>query len=177
MYFPLFVYGTLKKGYQNYPRHCATAIKIEKAYCWGRLFDLDAGYPAMEIPAESIQARGTTAYSLDGNNKGKLLNFDQPRGDWDMVAGELMLFQFPEKEIPQIDLLEDFDPNKPNNLYERVLITVKTEEGLSNAWTYIMRAGKHEGRRISLNEQGVVEWEKTHSGYIPPTHNASGHLK
>lgn len=156
--FPLFVYGTLKKGFRYFETYCAQSMSIEPAWCWGRLYDLDAGYPALEIPEWFVQARGTASYQLDAQHKGKLLNFDPPRGDWDMVQGELMYFKHPQEDIPPIDRLEEFDPLAKYNLYERVLITIKTQDGLVNAWTYIMNDGKHGGHRLSLNQEGVVEW-------------------
>lgn len=173
MLFPLFVYGTLKKGFSNYARHCASAVSIEPAWCWGRLYSLDAGYPAMELPELSIQAVGTIEYKLDARNQGKVLNFEQPRGDWDMIQGELMYFKKPDQEIPPIDLLEEFEPGNSQNLYERVLITVKTEKGLVNAWTYMMKDGKHVGSRLSLNQEGVVEWKNHNSGHIGESQTAS----
>lgn len=171
--FPLFVYGTLKKGFSNYERHCTTAVSVEKAWCWGRLYDLDAGYPAMEIPEACIQAVGTSAYLLDAQQKGKVVNFDAPHGDWDLVQGELMWFSYPAQEIPPIDLLEDFDPEGGNNLYERVLVTIKTEEELLNAWTYVMTSSQHGGKRVSLNQSGVAEWLSQDSGYIGESQTAA----
>lgn len=174
--FPLFVYGTLKKGFSNYARHCTTAVSIEPAWCWGRLYALDAGYPAMELPEQAIQALGTAEYKLDAQQQGKILNFDQPRGDWDLIQGELMYFRHPDKEIPPIDLLEDFRPDSEQNLYERVLITIKTAEGLVNAWTYMMKDGKQVGSRLSLNQEGVVEWKSSNTGYIAESQTASSIL-
>ena len=46
----LFVYGTLKRGYWNHQRFCAQARKIEPAVVWGRLYRLNAGFPALEVP-------------------------------------------------------------------------------------------------------------------------------
>ncbi len=176
MLFPLFVYGTLKKGFPNYARHCATAVSIESAWCWGRLYALEAGYPAMELPEQAIQAIGTVEYKLDAQQQGKVLNFEPPRGDWDMVQGELMYFKNPNQEIPPIDLLEDFNPGSDKNLYERVLITIKTENGLVNAWTYMMKDGKHGGSRLSLSQEGVVEWKSTDTGYIGESQTAASIL-
>ncbi|NOL48546.1 gamma-glutamylcyclotransferase family protein [Pelistega europaea] len=176
MYFPLFVYGTLKKGFANYARHCAGAVKVETACCWGRLYSLDAGYPAMEVPPHTIQAIGSTAYVLDGKHKGKMLSFEQPEGDWDQVQGELMYFAHPDKEIPLIDELEEYHPDKKDNLYERVFITVKTEDALVNAWTYVMKDVKMPGHRVCLNQEGVAEWTNSDSGYIGETQTAASLL-
>lgn len=176
MLFPLFVYGTLKRGFANYARHCTRAVRVEKACCWGRLYSLDAGYPAMEVPPDSVQAIGTLAYGIDGQNKGKGLDFEQPLGDWDKVQGELMYFAQPDEELPPIDALEDFQPNRQDNLYERVLVTVKTEEGLVNAWTYIMKDVTMPGQRVPLNQEGMAEWSSNDSGYIDETQTASSLL-
>lgn len=176
MYFPLFVYGTLKRGFANYARHCTSAVKVETACCWGRLYSLDAGYPAMEVPTDSVQAVGSSSYALDGQNQGKVLNFDQPVGDWDQVQGELMYFANPDEEIPPIDVLEDYHPDRKDNLYERVLVTIKTADRLVNAWTYIMKDVKMPGHRVSLNQEGVAEWASSHSGYIDATQTATSLL-
>ncbi len=170
--FPLFVYGTLKQGFSNHERHCKTATKIQKAYTWGRVYELDAGYPALEIPESSIQARGTRDYKLDAVNRGKHLHFEQPSGDWDLVEGELMYFSQPDIEIPPMDYLEHFNPDGDCNMYDRIMLTFKTEDGFVNAWTYVINDGKYTGKRLSLNEDGLVKWTKTQSGYIEPKAHA-----
>ena len=55
----LFVYGTLKRGYWNHQRFCAQARSIEPAVVWGRLYHLNAGFPALEVPEGLILSRGT----------------------------------------------------------------------------------------------------------------------
>lgn len=157
-HFALFAYGTLKAGFQHFSRHCAHAHSIETAYVWGRLYDLDAGYPALEVPPDAIQARGSCAYVQDAATVGLLSDFEKPEGDWDLVQGELMLFADPQLTIPPLDELEDFNACRQVNLYERVLLTVRTEQGLRHAWTYVIQHDKHGGRRLSLNESGVVQW-------------------
>lgn len=164
--FSLFVYGTLKQGFRNYEHHCKTATRIEKAYTWGRLYELDAGFPALAVPESSIQAVGTNNYKMDAVNQGKHLHFEQPSGDWDMVEGELIYFSQPDVEIPPLDDLEQFSPEALDNLYQRVLMTCKTEEGLVNAWTYIINDEKQTGKRLSLNKEGVVNWNKPPLSYI-----------
>lgn len=171
--FPLFVYGTLKQGFSNHDRHCKTAVKIQKAYTWGRVYELDAGYPALEVSETMIQAYGTSDFKLDAVNRGKRLHFEQPSGDWDMVEGELMYFSQPDIEIPPLDYLEHFNPDGECNLYHRVMLTFKTEDGLVNAWTYVIIDGKYTGRRLSLNEDGLVKWNKPKSGYIEPKRQAT----
>ena len=44
----VFVYGTLKPGEENYQAYCDKKIKhTERAFTFGTLYDLPAGYPAM----------------------------------------------------------------------------------------------------------------------------------
>lgn len=57
-------------------------------------------------------------------------------------------------------------------MYHRVMLTLKTEDGLVNAWTYVINDGKYTGKRLSLNEDGLVKWTKTKSGYIEPKGHA-----
>ena len=120
-----------------------------------------------------IQAYGTSDYKLDAVNRGKRLQFEQPSGDWDMVEGELMYFSRPDSEIPPLDYLEHFNPDGECNLYHRVMLTFKTEDGLVNAWTYVIIDGKYTGKRLSLNEDGLVKWNKPKSGYIEPKGQAT----
>ncbi len=44
----LFVYGTLKQGFENHLPYCRNAMVIEPAVCLGVLYDTGAGYPAMQ---------------------------------------------------------------------------------------------------------------------------------
>lgn len=44
----VFVYGTLKPGEENYQNYCAEKIiSTERAFTFGTLYDLPAGYPGM----------------------------------------------------------------------------------------------------------------------------------
>ncbi|MFP4494273.1 MAG: gamma-glutamylcyclotransferase [Puniceicoccaceae bacterium] len=46
----VFVYGTLKPGGLYWPRFCAGRVRaVRGARVRGRLYDLDAGYPALRI--------------------------------------------------------------------------------------------------------------------------------
>jgi len=44
----IFAYGTLKKGFSNHHEYCKSALNIEPATVWGRLYNLPAGFPALE---------------------------------------------------------------------------------------------------------------------------------
>ena len=154
----LFVYGTLKTGCCNYERHCSMAVHVEKAWLWGRIYhlDRDEGYPMVEISPAAILARGTCEPALDALQFCEPGSLDKPAGDWDLIEGELMLFEHPERDVPLIDLLEEFH-SAETDLYARVLTTVRTEAGGRTAWTYI-REREHDGRRLRPDKTGTVCW-------------------
>ncbi len=155
----LFVYGTLKTGCCNYERHCAMAIHSEKAWLWGRIYHVnrDEGYPMVEIPAQAILARGTDNPALDALLEHEPASVERPEGDWDRIEGELMVFDRPERDVPLIDLLEEFRADG-TGLYFRVLTTVQTQAGPQTVWTYI-RERAHDGRRLTPDDTGTVCWQ------------------
>lgn len=135
----LFVYGNLKKGFWNFDRFCTRAISIEPATIWGRLYQLPAGFPALEVPESSILATGTTDPLADTRTQNTIQlpenAIRQPEGDWDLVHGELMTFANPGFDLPPIDRLEAFNPNG-RSMYQRVLLAVKNQDCLNACWTY-----------------------------------------
>jgi gamma-glutamylcyclotransferase (GGCT)/AIG2-like uncharacterized protein YtfP len=137
----LFVYGTLKKGFWNHDRFCTRAVSIEPATTWGRLYQLPAGFPALEVPESSILATGTDDPLADTRTQNAIelpeYAMTQPEGDWDLVHGELMTFTNPGFDLPPIDRLEAFDPNGCC-VYTRVLVAVETNGHLQASWTYTM---------------------------------------
>jgi gamma-glutamylcyclotransferase (GGCT)/AIG2-like uncharacterized protein YtfP len=147
----LFVYGTLKRGYWNHDRFCSQAVSIEPATTWGRLCHLPAGYPAIEVPPESILAEGTadpiadtslqnetkipqSAVQLFGNNRHSAISNHQSN-DWDLIHGELMTFTDPEIDLPPIDRLEGFNPCG-RSMYQRVLVMAETPTAIEICWIY-----------------------------------------
>lgn len=159
----LFVYGTLKKGFRNHDRFCSNAISIEPATTWGRLYQLPAGFPALEVPTISILATGTadpladtrtqnetkipqSALKLFSNNPHSAIN-NQQSSDWDLVHGELMTFTNPGFDLPPIDRLEAFNPNG-RCVYKRVLMAVETENQIRPVWLYHYNIG-HNAERIA----------------------------
>ena len=106
----LFVYGTLMRGQVNYDRFCADALTIEPAVTTGRLYHLPMGFPAM------IEA-------ADGQ-----------------VFGEAITFLDLDAVLMQTDLLEGFEPRRPDSsMYRRVAVPVLIEgsEQCVTAWTYV----------------------------------------
>jgi len=159
----LFVYGTLKKGFWNFDRFCTRAISIEPATTWGRLYQLPAGFPALEVPESSILATGTvdpiadtrlqnetkilpSALQLFRNNpQSEIVN--PQSNEWDLVHGELMTFANPGFDLPPIDRLEAFDPNG-RCVYTRVLVAVESNDLIRPVWLYHYDLG-HNGERIA----------------------------
>jgi gamma-glutamylcyclotransferase (GGCT)/AIG2-like uncharacterized protein YtfP len=115
----LFTYGTLMNGHPNH-HYCRNAISIEKATVCGKLYQLSAGYPALQIPEESI-------LSEDSNVDFKIHN------GYDIVHGELVTFTDPDEILP-IDRLEGVP-----HYYRRVLVPVQKSNGqVIAAWVYTM---------------------------------------
>lgn len=147
----LFVYGTLKKGFWNFDRFCTRAVSIEPATTWGRLYQLPAGFPALEVPESSILATGTDDPLADTRTQNAIelteYAMTRPEGDWDLVHGELMTFANPGFDLPPIDRLEAFDPNG-RCVYTRVLVTVETNDLIRPVWLYNYKLG-HNMERIA----------------------------
>ena len=132
----ILVYGTLQSGQGN-SHFCRNAISIEKATVCGKLYQLSAGYPALQIPTENIILAGIedafkSAQEQCRENKDKNFEF-KIHDDWDLVHGELVTFSDPAK-IQPIDRLEGCP-----FYYDRVLVPVqKTDGKIISAWVYIM---------------------------------------
>ena len=135
----LFVYGTLKRGYWNHQRFCAQARSIEPAEVWGRLYHLNAGFPALEVPEGLILSRGTADPLADARRQQEIdtPRFGRPTGDWDLIHGELVTFTDPQRDLPPIDRLEGFRPGG-HSMYQRVMVAVLCGRTSITAWTYRM---------------------------------------
>lgn len=135
----LFVYGTLKRGYWNHQRFCAQARSVEPAVVWGRLYHLNAGFPALEVPEGLILARGTADPLADASRQQEIgiPRFGRPTGDWDLIHGELVTFTDPQRDLPPIDRLEGFRPGG-HSMYQRVMVAVLCGRTSIPAWTYWM---------------------------------------
>ena len=154
----LFVYGTLKRGFHNH-RLVAQASAIQPAWTWGRLWHLQAGFPALEVPDRLILAPGTAHPWRDARTQEANPPFPvgKPAGDWDWIGGELVTLDDPEADLPPIDRLEGFRATGGPNLYDRVLVTVWVGGwGLVpvTAWTY-------DGRRITGRQARCTVWPLT----------------
>lgn len=156
----LFVYGTLKRGFPNH-RFCLQATSILSATVVGRLYLLPAGYPALEIPGEDIFAHGTTDLLADAMAQARLAaslerraESRHPKGDWDLVHGELVTLPDPVRTLPPIDRLEGFHPGQLS-YYQRVLVPAWAGGQFHCAWTYVM--------------DGHPGWRRLQEGCWPPS--------
>ena len=149
----LFVYGTLKRGFHNH-RFVVQASAIQPAWTWGRLWHLQAGFPALEVPDPLILAHGSDRPLHDARLQTKSPPFPagKPDGDWDWIGGELVTLVDPEANLPPIDRLEGFRPDDARypSLYDRVLVPVWTATAGGVAWTYDGAKLRSEGIRCGF---------------------------
>ena len=133
----LFLYGTLRPGESQ---HGLVAPFLESsipARAWGRLHHLPAGYPALEVPEETVLAHGSVDPEADaamaraaGN-----VHVQQPPNDGEWVQGDLVTLREPAQCLPRLDDYEDFRPGQAC-LYRRILIAIDTPAGARAAWAY-----------------------------------------
>ena len=134
----LAAYGSLKAGHWNHARYCRGNIGIEPVTICGKLYLLPPGYPALQVPIESVIASGSHDAFNDAQiqyqeNNDQDFEYEIYNG-WNTVHGELITFPDPERDLPPIDRLEGFP-----HYYGRDLIPVKREDGtIVYAWVYTM---------------------------------------
>lgn len=145
----LFFYGTLMRGQCHHGLVAPWLTHAEPARVWGRLYQLEAGYPALEVPPESVLATGTDAPRLDAATG--QWETSQPlkmhAGDWGWVHGDVAELRDPAQSIPPID---DYEEVRSGDtcLYLRVLIPVACDRDTLPAWTYVRTIGSG-GTRIA----------------------------
>lgn len=113
---PFFVYGTLRNGQDNYPRHLAGHTEAEATGVVGgyRMIGYHDGFP----------------FALDGSPD-------------DTITGEVMWIKPEQYEtvLSSMDRLEGYKPERQNrskNLYNREVVTVLLADGSSvQAWMYV----------------------------------------
>ncbi len=145
----VLVYGTLKRGQWNHDRFCRHAIDIRPATTVGRLYDLPAGFPALEVPDAAILAVGTGDPLADAETQARVaprgLVIPELEGDWDVVHGELITFADPARDLPPLDRLEGFRPDG-HGLYRRALVATRANTGVEAAWVCHMARVRQGGR-------------------------------
>ena len=131
---PLFVYGTLQPGEINYTRYCQGRLRTQqRAYCRGRLYALNLGYPALSWGQDRVW--------------GYLLHFINT---WDLQALDQLEDYQPGRSASA-------------NEYQRFLITTYNpgDQPLETAWVYRMapeRIRHHQGQYL-----GSGKWLTNHN--------------
>ena len=144
----LFVYGTLKRGFWNYEHYSQNAISIEEATLRGRLYELPSGIPMLEVPDEDVLAEGTNDPLADARTQEMVTiphGLREPHG-WQVIHGEIVVFENPSIDLPPIDRLESFHPGQVS-MYQRVLLPVTSSDGtVIPAWCYVASCMKGSGK-------------------------------
>ena len=150
----IFVYGTLKRGYNNHPR-LAGAESIINGHAVGDLYDLGS-FPMLHIPppgrilgqsrkilSEDLEALDNWAEML--KRKPNLQAFVRGAA----VYGELATFsgteEFLQGVLNGLDSLEGFSGDPATSFYNRVILPVGTSLGVLPAWTYVKIGCRPEG--------------------------------
>lgn len=160
----VFVYGTLKCGYQNHVRYCQGVIRVEEATIIGRLYDMGVGFPALELPTEAILAQGTSDYKADLQTLQKhTVEHESWRPlpefgpNWGIVHGQVLTFPYPGHQLEGMDRLEGFQPGGWC-LYQRVLAMAKWNGQTGPVWVYVMKDLR--GKRQILEGKWGVKTSK-----------------
>ena len=146
----LFVYGTLKRGFENHRKLCQGVRSVEEAAIRGKLYALPAGYPALVIPKAAILSLGTAdgaadvaaQFRLQGKVAAGPRDADDPAAcvpGLDRVHGEILTFDDGPSHLAKFDQLEDFRPGR-QSAYLRVLAQVfrgRAQDPIV-AWVYVM---------------------------------------
>jgi len=133
----IFVYGSLMSKQFNH-RFCKRAKSIEEAVVCGKLYQLPPGYPALQVPNESVLMTGTKdvfADTQDQYRENNDMDFEFKIYDgWGAVHGELVTFSDPERDVIPIERLEGTP-----YYYERVLVPAQKADGsIIAAFAYTM---------------------------------------
>lgn len=153
---PLFVYGTLKRGFPAHERWCGKATAANPARCPGSLFLHPDGYPVLVVRPESVLALGSadpardallastaTTDALRTERRGArdvLARLDAEDAHDDgtgVVSGEVLIVPTALLPLREIDSYEGYQPGMAS-LFVRVLLQIATQPGPEpvRAWTY-----------------------------------------
>lgn len=139
--YPLFVYGTLRPGNNNYPHYLAGRTQHEEqATLYGAALYTEGVYPYLTVEPELVRPE-------------------------ERVLGALIYLR-PDvyaAVLHDVDQLEDYvSGRRRGNLYERVLRQVETATGMVEAYVYV--AGAQAVAQIREGHMMRVNSEEWHAG-------------
>ena len=148
----IFVYGSLKRGFDNHERLCQGFLSCQEATMAGELHERPSGYPVVIIPKSQALAVGSADPWSDARLPASLrLDATSAAHEEDIasrVHGEILTFDDPEARLPALDGLEGFRPGE-GSTYQRVVAVVLTaEDGAVPVWVYVMHAVGTDHRRL-----------------------------
>lgn len=149
---PIFVYGTLKAGFQNHAHYCRGVHCVVEARTWGRLYLWEPGIPILAVPRRHVLLIGSTdiaadlaaAQALEARRPDLKVRMG-PQLRWRRIRGQLLYFADSERRLHILDALEGFTPTTGARGYQRVLLPVRATEpdehgepGVRAAWVYVL---------------------------------------
>jgi len=145
----VFVYGTLKAGFENHQHYCRGVRRVEPATTWGRLYCWEPAIPILEVPRASCLLRGSSDLADDLEAAGRVAAATvRPRParrrGWRRIQGEVLIFPDPIERLALLDALEGFRPRSGARYYERVLLPITVTPsaygagGQQAAWVYVL---------------------------------------
>lgn len=151
----VFVYGTLKQGFENHAAYCRGAIGVRSAWTWGRLHLWSERIPILDVPQPQVLMHGSGDLAADLRAAQALalagLAPDPMKledgGRWRRVRGQVIRFPDPERRLAVFDAFEGFRPRTSAH-YGRVLLNVCTDatrwerECVQAAWAYVVPLGE-----------------------------------
>lgn len=142
--FNLFVYGTLMSSFRA-SRFIPSNSKMSKGKISGNLYHYAAGFPIVQILKHPQSVNGTSDYLKDIATQDDLNRVEPECLPFDLNYGRVHgeLYEIPynedgEEVIDRLDSYEGFTPESRNNLYNRTLVPVQTQDKIVWAWVYNM---------------------------------------
>ncbi|WP_234042112.1 gamma-glutamylcyclotransferase family protein [Persicirhabdus sediminis] len=170
----VFVYGSLKRGFENHLPYCRYLQSVSEAAVIGKLYGLSAGYPGLLVPGGFERGVGTADaladVALQQRASAAWLDSDICQGEsrgmwnaafdcgWGEVYGELMAFSNVQESLAGLDDLEAYSVGGPC-LYRRVLVPVRVADRYQLAWVYVMDEDTVASFAGEYIESGM--WRKT----------------
>ena len=109
----VFVYGTLKRGFENHAHYCRGVSEVLPASTWGRLHLWSPGIPILSVPRELVLLIGSPDAEADLRSavpflEGERALREQPArsGGWRRIEGQLLRFPDPVRRLSLLDALE-----------------------------------------------------------------------